>query len=95
MFTVKQLAEIAGVTPRTLRFYDRIRLLKPARVGANGYRYYDHAALLRLQQILFYRELDLPLERIRVILEDPAFDTKQPSKIIRLSWRGAASGSST
>jgi DNA-binding transcriptional MerR regulator len=74
MFTVKQLAELAGVTPRTLRFYDRMDLLKPTRVGANGYRYYDHAALLRLQQILFYRELDLPLERIRAILEDPAFD---------------------
>jgi DNA-binding transcriptional MerR regulator len=74
MFTVKQISEIAGVTPRTLRFYDRIKLLKPSRVGANGYRYYDHASLLRLQQILLYRELDLPLDRIRVILEDPAFD---------------------
>ena len=74
MFTVKQLSEIAGVTPRTLRYYDRIDLLKPARVGTNGYRYYDGQALLKLQQILFYRELELPLERIREILTQPGFD---------------------
>jgi DNA-binding transcriptional MerR regulator len=74
MFTIKQLAEIAGVTPRTLHYYDRIGLLEPSRVGANGYRYYDHTALLRLQQILLYRELDLPLERIREILDSPGFD---------------------
>jgi DNA-binding transcriptional MerR regulator len=74
MFTVKQLSEIAGVTPRALRFYDQCGLLKPSQVGANGYRYYDRDALLRLQQILFFRELDLPLERIREILDSPAFD---------------------
>jgi DNA-binding transcriptional MerR regulator len=74
MYTVKQLSEMAGVTPRTLRFYDRIGLLKPTRVGTNGYRYYDHEALLRLQQILLYRELDLPLERIRAILARPDFE---------------------
>jgi MerR family transcriptional regulator, thiopeptide resistance regulator len=74
MFTVKQLSEIAEVTPRTLHYYDQCGLLKPSQVGANGYRYYDHAALLRLQQILLYRELDLPLERIREILDQPGFD---------------------
>ena len=74
MFTVKQLSDLASVTPRTLRYYDRIGLLKPAWIGANGYRYYDHAALLRLQQILLYRELDMPLERIREILDSPGFD---------------------
>jgi DNA-binding transcriptional MerR regulator len=74
MFTVKKLSEIAGITPRALRYYDRIGLLKPSRVGANGYRYYDRNALLRLQQILFYRELDLPLEQIREILDRSDFD---------------------
>lgn len=74
MFSIKQLSELARVTPRTLRFYDRIGLLKPTRVGANGYRYYDHAALLRLQQILLYRELDLPLARIQEILDAPGFN---------------------
>jgi DNA-binding transcriptional MerR regulator len=74
MFTVKQLSTIAGITPRTLRYYDRIGLLKPSRVGANSYRYYDEAALLRLQQILLYRELELSLERIREIVNQPGFD---------------------
>ena len=74
MFTVKKLSDLAGVTPRTLRFYDQLGLLKPARVGANGYRYYGRDALLRLQHILLYRELDLPLAQIREILDRPGFD---------------------
>lgn len=74
MFTVKQLSTIAGITPRTLRYYDRIGLLKPSRVGANGYRYYDERALLKLQQVLLYRELELPLERIREIVNRPGFN---------------------
>jgi DNA-binding transcriptional MerR regulator len=74
MFTVKQLSKLAGVTPRTLHFYDQIGLLKPSQVGENGYRYYGEQALLRLQQILLYRQLDLPLEDIRRILENPDFD---------------------
>ena len=68
MFTVKQLSQMAGITPRTLHYYDEIGLLKPSRVGANGYRYYGDDALLRLQQILLYRELDLPLEQIKEIV---------------------------
>ena len=75
MFTVKQLAALAGVTPRTLYHYDEIGLLKPSRIGANGYRYYGEESLLRLQQILFYRELDMPLEDIRKIMGRPDFDT--------------------
>jgi DNA-binding transcriptional MerR regulator len=74
MFTVKQLSKIAGITPRTLHYYDEIGLLKPSQVGANGYRYYGEEALLRLQQILLYRELDLPLEHIKEIVEHPDFD---------------------
>jgi DNA-binding transcriptional MerR regulator len=74
MLTVKQLARLAGITPRTLHYYDEIGLLKPSRVGANGYRYYGDDALLRLQQILLYRELEMPLEGIREMLERPDFD---------------------
>jgi DNA-binding transcriptional MerR regulator len=74
MFTVKQLSRLAGVTPRTLRHYDAIGLLEPTRLGENGYRYYGHEALLRLQQILFYRELDLPLEEIKKIMGRRDFD---------------------
>lgn len=73
-YTVKQLAKLAGVTPRTLHYYDEIGLLRPSSVGANGYRYYDEAAALRLQQILFYRELALSLDETRDLLEQPDFD---------------------
>jgi DNA-binding transcriptional MerR regulator len=76
MFTVKQLSNLAGITPRTLHYYDQIGLLKPGKVGDNGYRYYGEEALLRLQQILFYRQLDLPLAKIKQILHDPAFDVQ-------------------
>ena len=74
MFTVKQLSKLAGVTPRTLHHYDDIGLLKPSRVGDNGYRYYGEDALLRLQQILFYRELDIPLDDIKKIMGRRDFD---------------------
>jgi DNA-binding transcriptional MerR regulator len=74
MFTISQLARTAGVSRRTLHYYDEIDLLKPTRVGANGYRYYGEAELLRLQQILLYRELDLPLDQIREILGQVDFD---------------------
>ena len=74
MYTVKQLSQLAGVTPRTLHHYDEIGLLKPSRVGENGYRYYGEEAVLRLQQILFYRELGMPLEDIKKIMGRGDFD---------------------
>jgi DNA-binding transcriptional MerR regulator len=74
MLTVKQLSKLAGVTPRTLHHYDEIGLLKPARVGENGYRYYGDESVLRLQQILFYRELGIPLEDIKKIMGRRDFD---------------------
>ncbi len=74
MLTVKQLSKLAGVTPRTLHHYDAIGLLKPSRIGSNGYRYYDEEALLRLQQILMYRELDMPLEEIKKLMGRRDFD---------------------
>lgn len=75
--TVKQLARITGTTPRTLHYYDEIGLLRPSFVGDNGYRYYDEAAALRLQQVLFYRELDLSLNAIKAVLDDPDFDLRR------------------
>jgi DNA-binding transcriptional MerR regulator len=67
--TVKQLAAISGVTVRALHHYDEIGLLKPASVGANGYRYYGRPELLRLQRILFHRELGVPLGAIAELLD--------------------------
>jgi DNA-binding transcriptional MerR regulator len=66
--TVKQLAAVSGVTVRALHHYDEIGLLKPAYVGANGYRYYGRVELLRLQRILFHRELGVPLNGIGELL---------------------------
>ncbi|MCB9453149.1 MAG: MerR family transcriptional regulator [Anaerolineaceae bacterium] len=74
MYTVKQLADLAGVSIRTLHYYDEIALLPPSTTGDNGYRYYDEGAVLRLQQILFYRELGLELSQIQGVLDDPDFD---------------------
>ena len=77
MYTIKQLADLANVSKRTLRYYDQIDLLKPSSVGDNGYRYYDQANVLRLQQIRFYQELDFSLEQIRQILSNSDFNALQ------------------
>lgn len=67
-WSVQQIAKLAGTTSRTLRHYDGVGLLKPSRTGDNGYRYYDRAALLRLQRILLLRELGLGLPAIAEVL---------------------------
>jgi len=72
--TVKKVAAMSGVSVRTLHFYDDVGLLKPAYVGANGYRHYEEAQLLMLQQILFYRKLGFELKQIKRILSRPDFD---------------------
>ena len=64
MYTVKELARLTGLTPRTLRYYDAIGLLSPARNRDNDYRLYGGAEVDRLQEILLYREMGLPLEEI-------------------------------
>jgi len=74
MDSISELAAAAGVTVRTLRYYDKFGLLSPSRHSASGYRLYDESAALRLQQILFYRELGLPLAEIRRLLGAPDFD---------------------
>jgi len=72
-YTIQKLAALAGVSTRTLRYYDEIGLLRPARVSAAGYRIYGSGEIDRLQQILFYRELDVPLDQIRAIMNDRRF----------------------
>ena len=74
VYTVKQLADLAGVSVRTLHNYDEIGLLPPERGSTNGYRYYGEADILRLQQILFYKELGLGLDEIGAVLQQPGFD---------------------
>ncbi|MTH53403.1 MerR family transcriptional regulator [Bacillus mangrovi] len=76
-YTVQKLAELAGVTPRTLRYYDEIGILKPARINSSGYRIYGKSEVDRLQQILFYRELGVGLEQVQEILSDPQFSGAQ------------------
>ncbi len=73
-YTIKEIADLAGITTRTLRYYDEIGLLKPAGTGRNGYRFYDQENLLSLQQILFFRELDVPLDEILLIMSQPDFN---------------------
>ena len=73
-YTIKEIADLAGVTTRTLRYYDEIGLLSPAGTGDNGYRYYDQDSLLQLQQILFFRELDVPLKDIQLFMSRPDFN---------------------
>lgn len=73
-YTVHQLAAMAGISVRTLHHYDHIGLLAPSARTAAGYRLYGERDLLRLQQVLFFKELDLPLAEIQAILDDPKFD---------------------
>ena len=88
VYTIKQLASLAGVSVRTLHYYDEIGLLKPSSVGGNGYRYYAEEAALRLQQILFYRELDLSLDEIKAVLGRPDFDVLTALSSHRKSLQG-------
>lgn len=80
MMTVKQVAQLTGVSVRTLQFYDEIGLLKPARLTDAGYRLYDYHELEVLQQILFFKELDFSLKEIKAIMENPQFDQTQTLK---------------
>lgn len=77
MKTVKEVSRITGVSVRTLHHYDAIGLLRPTQVTESGYRLYDDAALQRLQTILFFRELEFPLQEIRDILDTPNFDPRE------------------
>lgn len=73
-YTIQKLAALAGISTRTLRYYDEIDLLKPARINSSGYRIYGQNEVNLLQQIMFYRELGVQLEIIKEILTNPSFD---------------------
>ena len=73
-YTVKNLSELSGGTVRTLHFYEEAELLIPAYYGSNGYRYYEEKELLRLQQILFFKELGFTLKQIQKVLGRSDFD---------------------
>ena len=75
---IKEFADFAGVSVRTLHYYDEIGLLVPAHIDeCTGYRYYDETSLLRMQEILFYRELDFSLKSIGEMLSSPHYDTNK------------------
>lgn len=71
---INEVAKLTGVTIRTLHYYDGIGLLKPSQITEAGYRLYDENALSMLQQILFFKELDFPLNEIKEIMDNPEFD---------------------
>ena len=73
-YAVQKLAQMAGISPRTLRYYDELGILKPARINSSGYRIYGQVEVDRLQQILFYQELGMSLESIKDIVTLPSFD---------------------
>ncbi len=77
MKTVKDVSEISGVSIRTLRYYDEIGLLKPTELSNAGYRLYDNKALERLQEIMFFKELEIPLKDIKKIMDSPNYDKEQ------------------
>jgi DNA-binding transcriptional MerR regulator len=89
-YSVAQLAKLAGVSVRALHHYDEIGLLKPAHVGQNRYRYYGPEELLRLQQILIHRELNIPLREIGAILDAPGFDRLETLELQREKLAGEA-----
>lgn len=87
-YSIKQLADLAGISVRTLHYYDQIGLLNPSRVKENSYRYYEDADLIVLQQILFFRELEFSLDDIKKIILSPDFDVamalNDQKKLIKL-----------
>ncbi|RKJ44197.1 MerR family transcriptional regulator [bacterium 1XD8-76] len=74
MRTISQVAELTGISTRTLQYYDEIGLLKPSELAESGYRLYDDDALQKLQQILFFKELGFKLKEIKEILQKPDFN---------------------
>ena len=87
LYTIKEMAELAGVSARTLRYYDTIGLLKPAYTNEAGYRFYGEREVDLLQQILFYRERGMDLQSIQNIIYKEDFNTLQPWKTILKDWK--------
>lgn len=74
-YSINKLAKLAGVSTRTLRYYDEIKLLSPERISSSGYRVYGQKEVDLLQQILFYRELGVPLDEIKNIIRSKDYDS--------------------
>ena len=83
MRTVKEISDLTGISVRTLHYYDEIGLLKPTEKSDAGYRLYDDKALETLQQILFFREIDISLKEIKAVLDNPALDRNQILQVQR------------
>ena len=77
MRTVKEISDLTGISVRTLHYYDEIGLFKPTAKSDAGYRLYDDKALETLQQILFFREFDIPLKEIKAVIENPVLERNQ------------------
>ncbi len=84
-YAIQELANLSGVSTRTLRYYDEIDLLKPARTNEAGYRFYGQKEVDLLQQILFYRALDMKLATIQQILRAPDFQHKEALESHRIA----------
>src|SRR5690606_22916035 len=82
--TVQKLAKLAGISTRTLRYYDEVGILKPARINSSGYRIYGKSEVDKLQQIMFYKELGLQLDTIKRIITASDFDDKAALREHRL-----------
>lgn len=74
MKTVHEISDLTGLSIRTLQYYDKTGLLKPAAYSEAGYRLYDESSLMKIQQIMLFRELEFPLKDIKIILDNPDFD---------------------
>ncbi len=83
MMTVKELSDRTGISVRTLHYYDQIGLFSPTEKSEAGYRLYDDKALETLQQILFFREFDMPLKEIKAAMENPALDKNEMLQVQR------------
>ena len=82
-YAINQIAKLEGATTRTIRYYDQIGLLKPAGIADNGYRTYDRNSLLALQQIRFFRELEVPLKEIQQIMSQTDFNLAETLEYYR------------
>ena len=81
--TIKQVADLANISTQTLRFYDKIKLLQPAYYGQNGYRYYKREQLMKLQEILFFRELGFELKLIKLLISTDSFSRMRSLRMQR------------
>lgn len=78
--SINQVAKLCGITVRTLHYYDEINLLSPSSIASNGYRQYSEGDLLKLQEILFFKELDVPLKEIKMIMDSPGYNKRKALK---------------